>query len=104
MAPLFAQVKAPVIPVLELPDGTVMNVSTPLVLVLELKRRHPGARSIVPGDAGEAFLAALLEDFADEWGTEAMFHYRWDQERDQLQMSQWLAGLLEEAGALAALA
>ena len=102
MALLFAQVKAPVIPVLELPDGTVMNVSTPLVL--ELERRHPGARLFVPGDAGEAFLAALLEDCADEWGTEAMFHYRWDQERDQLQMSQWLAGLLEEAGALAALA
>jgi hypothetical protein len=28
---------------------------------------------------------------ADEWGTKAMFHYRWFRERDQKQMSEWLS-------------
>jgi glutathione S-transferase len=73
MAKLFSQLKAPVIPVLEFPDGTVMNDSTPLIR--ELERRNPAERSIV----------------ADEWGTKAMFLYRWHRERDQAQMSRWLA-------------
>ena len=43
------------------------------------------------GDAGDAFLAYLLEDMADEWGTKLMFHYRWFRERDQVRMSEWLS-------------
>jgi len=88
MGELFAKVKAPVIPVLVFPDGAVMNDSTPLIF--ELERRH-AERAIVPADEAHAFLAYLLEDLADEWGTKAMFHYRWFRERDQRQMSQWLA-------------
>ncbi|MEM7702601.1 MAG: glutathione S-transferase N-terminal domain-containing protein [Pseudomonadota bacterium] len=85
---MTGKVKAPVIPVLEFPDGTFANDTTPLIY--ELEKRHT-ARSIVPEYEGHAFLAHLIEDFADEWLTKAMFGYRWLEEIDQKQMSEWLA-------------
>lgn len=82
------QVRAPVIPVLEYPDGTFANDSTPLVY--DLEQKHKG-RSVIPPDPAIAFVAHLLEDFADEWMTKPMFGYRWLEEVDQVQMSRWLA-------------
>jgi len=83
-----AKLGAPVIPVLEYPDGTLAYDSTPLIY--DLERRHEG-RSVIPSDPAVAFLAHLIEDFADEWLTKAMFGYRWLEEIDQVQMSRWLA-------------
>jgi glutathione S-transferase len=48
--------------------------STPIIRRLE--REHVD-RAAVPTDHALAFIDALIEDYADEWLTKAMFHYRW---------------------------
>ncbi|MBC7519655.1 MAG: glutathione S-transferase [Sandarakinorhabdus sp.] len=88
VAATAGKVKAAVIPIIEYPDGSFANDSTPLIY--DLETRH-AARSIVPPDPAQAFLAHLIEDFGDEWMTKAMFGYRWLREVDQVQMSRWLA-------------
>lgn len=94
----LGQVRAPVIPVLEYPDGHFDNDSTPVLY--DLEERH-AERRVVPDDPAQAFIAHLLEDFADEWLTKAMFGYRWLEEVDQVQMSRWLAFDNMKGGGLA---
>ena len=75
--PIFAQV----IPVVRWPDGSVQNDST--FVLMSAEERFP-ARPILPSDPLAAFLALLLEDLFDEWGTKVMFGMRWLTKRDQV--------------------
>src|ERR1700675_2420591 len=72
------QPRVQLLPQLILPsdDGVLEARTDSTPLIRELERRHPG-RSTIPPDGALAFVDALLEDYADEWLTKAMFHYRW---------------------------
>lgn len=83
-----------IIPVLEFPDGGYWADSTPLAY--ELEKRHPGDRSIIPPDPGQAFLSHLIEDMADELLVVAMFDLRWGSAEDlafcaKRQLSGWMS-------------
>jgi glutathione S-transferase len=75
--------KVELLPTFYWPDsyGTLAAVtdSTPLIRRLE---QEVYGRSALPTDPVLNFLDALLEDFADEWVTKAMFHYRWNYAQD----------------------
>ena len=51
-------------------------------LIRELEEQVSNGRSAIPADPAIALLDALIEDYADEWLTKAMFHYRWAYEPD----------------------
>ncbi len=60
-------------------DIKAMTDSTPIIRRLETLNSE---RSVIPGDPALAFIDYLLEDFADEWVTKYMFHYRWHTDAD----------------------
>jgi len=85
--------KLPLVPVLVGADDVAMQDSTPIIEALESANPEP---SIVPEDSRLAFLAALIEDYADEWLNKAMFHYRWSFAPDRESASKRIMDMLFE--------
>ena len=62
-------------------DGDTKAVCDSTPIIRQLEEQYSG-RSVLPGDPALAFIDYLIEDFADEWCTKYMFHYRWHRELD----------------------
>ena len=75
--------KVGLLPTFYLPnaDGEIEAVvdSTPLIRRFEAEF---SGRAAIPSDPALGFLNYLIEDYADEWLTKAMFHYRWYYDAD----------------------
>lgn len=58
------------------PSGTLIASVDSTPIIRRLEREHEG-RSVLPSDPVVAFLDYLLEEYADEWLTKSMLHFRW---------------------------
>lgn len=93
--------KVQLIPLLFLPNGEVMQDSTPIIERLEGEYPEP---SIHPEDTALWFLSCLFEEFGDEWCNKLMFFQRWFYPADAKSTGDRLAGYRLEGqwwGALA---
>ena len=75
--------KVSLLPTFYLPDeaGDLQAVTDSTPLIRRFETEYAG-RSLIPADPALGFLNELIEDYADEWLTKAMFHYRWAYEAD----------------------
>jgi glutathione S-transferase len=71
--------KVALLPTLYLRDerGEIEAVVDSTPLIRRIDATWPGPRSVLPTDPVVRFVDELIEDYADEWLTKAMFHYRW---------------------------
>ena len=77
------QAKVDLLPTFYLPNqhGELEAVVDSTPIIRRIEASHVG-RSVIPPDPVMGFLDALFEDYADEWLTKAMFHFRWWREED----------------------
>ena len=80
----YPEPKVRLLPTFYFPDGdegALVPVTDSTPIIRRLENDYPD-RSIHPTDPVLKFLNALIEDYADEWLTKAMFHFRWAHEAD----------------------
>ena len=96
------QARPSLLPTFYLPgaDGALEAVTDSTPLIRRFEAQFPG-RSVIPSDPALALIDALIEDFADEWLTKAMFHYRWsyadDIARAGMILPTWHRGPFDDA-------
>ena len=61
-------------PAVEFADGRWATDTTPLIHWFEGEH---GGKPVIPDDPVQAFVASLIEDYADEWLWRPAMHYRW---------------------------
>jgi len=88
--------KLPIVPLVVTPEKKGLQDSTPIIKLLEHQYQK---NSVAPPEAHTAFVARILEEYADEWLNKAMFHYRWRYEDDQMSASERFVGLMIPAWA-----
>jgi glutathione S-transferase len=76
------------VPVVRTPAGEWLQDTTPIIDWMEA--RHPDG-AVLPADPVQAFLARLLEDYADEWLWRPALHYRWSYAPDARLLSHRIA-------------
>jgi len=76
------------IPQVECPDGSWLVDTTLIIEYFERVRPEP---AVTPRDPAVAFVAKLVEDYADEWLWRPAMHYRWSFPRNARLMGTWLA-------------
>lgn len=79
----FPKPKIVLLPTYFLPgaSGELEAVTDSTPLIRRFEKTYDG-RSVIPGNPVLSLLNDLIEDYADEWLTKAMFHYRWAHEVD----------------------
>ena len=75
-------------PVVQHPDGRFETDSTPIILKLE-SVADP-SRTIFTDNPVLNFINLLIEDFADEWLTKCLFHFRFSYAVDRSYAPQWV--------------
>jgi glutathione S-transferase len=79
--------RLPLIPLVLTPDGEALQDSTPILEAIEARFPEPSIHPEQPA----AFVSALLEEYGDEWGNKAMFHYRWTYPADARSAAERIA-------------
>lgn len=80
----YPEPKVRLLPTFFFPDGDngeLVPVTDSTPIIRRLEKDHAG-RSVIPTDPTLRFINDLIEDYADEWLTKAMFHFRWAHEAD----------------------
>ena len=62
-------------------DGDLEAVVDSTPIIRRLEQEYNG-RSVIPKNEALRFLDLLIEDYADEWLTKPMFHFRWSFQAD----------------------
>jgi len=78
-------------PMVELPDGRWLTDTTPIIEWLESQYCES---SIIPDDPFCAFVARLIEDYADEWLWRPAMAYRWIHDQDAHLLSHQISSVM----------